>query len=384
MRKTTQMLQETKEYGKGVKNTEIRYSLSPEEIRQQIACSAESVTMTEFLEPVSRLLGFTCRKNVFSPIVRDWLTKEGYMARRDSTGDAPLLTSRGAASGLWEKLSESGSSMVIYCNGQGQQFLLDNLEQILAFERKRWADLEACLTPEFISSISCGEITESPTKFLNRINDRLPSGLFRKFTAADVNIWLVRQKLLEDILVKEEWWRVPTEAGEAVGIEPITLNDVKRDGSRWSLKGKKYILTHLRDIAESLGTGTAYQLVPLCFSVSEEMRSGFTCAERDLTNKNITEWLNAWLETAAGVRFPKGLIPAWLADRGFLTRMDYSEEYVSRNMRRTILVPTEQGKAIGLMMKNGEGYTFLTYRQEAQQYIIQHLEEIAAFWQRKF
>lgn len=219
----------------------------------------------------------------------------------------------------------------------------------------------------------------SPTAFLRQVNAQLPPGLPVQFRTSEVNAWLQKQGLLEDTFMNGRRERVPTEAGASVVLASRSFSNMeKAQGSVWTLEGQRFILDHLRDIVRDIQSGEAFQTIPLELEIPEAVRGAPLSDDPHLTHRGVDDWLNGVLEPATGVRLPRGLIPEWLESKGLLTRA--ARPAGSRNVGKTMLAPTERGRAVGLALDSGVDYRLTVYLADAQRYARDHVKEVIAFW----
>lgn len=136
-----------------------------------------------------------------------------------------------------------------------------------------------------------------------------------------------------------------------------------------------YVSDVLRQVIEAGGLKKAPKTAKLPFSLSEEQISQFQLFPQPIFISAFTERLNSMLESDQVKRLSHRSITAFLEHEGLLTQY---HDYQGRTKRE----PTDRGRALGIFteIRSGQAgpYTVVLYDSNAQQYILDHLEQIAA------
>ena len=111
------------------------------------------------------------------------------------------------------------------------------------------------------------------------------------------------------------------------------------------------------------------------FSITQEQIDSFPSSEYALSLSEITKAINSLIDTTKVKALSYKAIAEFLLDAGILEER-INEFGSSRKF------PTEQGRAIGIFTEERTGrngsYTVMLYNMKAQEFILDHMEEIVA------
>ena len=111
------------------------------------------------------------------------------------------------------------------------------------------------------------------------------------------------------------------------------------------------------------------------FALAPEQRKGLRLTVEPMMVTELARRINGRIDQTAMQKLPNYCITAWLLQEGFLRDVEDQE---GRKARR----PTDKGRALGISeeqrQREEESYWAILYDWKAQNYIVDHLEEIAA------
>ena len=135
----------------------------------------------------------------------------------------------------------------------------------------------------------------------------------------------------------------------------------------------------LRQVIEKGGLKKTPKPPQIPFELSEEQIAGFQLFEQPIFISAITERINSLIENENMRKLSHRSITTFLEQEGFL--IQYSD-FQGKTKRE----PTDQGKTLGISTEvrtsqRGD-YTVVLYNMNAQQYILDHLSQIAMINQK--
>lgn len=330
----------------------------------------------DFMAGLCASLGYTAAPVFLNTAAYNWLVREGYLTRRSRTGSSLtdyLPTQKGLGFGLVaeERTNRAGESYVkLLCGKKSWQLLQDNFEQIIACNQKRWEPLLACLTPEWHSSTACTEEPVTLTAMLNQINSQLPEDLPKKVVPTELSNWLVWKGLLVPAIVRKAPVRLPTRAGEELGIQ--STKHKKNGKILWSIPAQQFILDNLNGIVQDLASGEAYKWGPRELVLSDSVVQSLHPQPKPVPAAYLETVINGAFECKKGqpILVPRGLITSWLYQEG------YTVTGAEPPSGDGSVLPTEKGEAAGLVLFEGRVH----FTQAGQQFIYGHLPQIFDYY----
>jgi hypothetical protein len=320
-------------------------------------------------------LGFTAEPGFLNQSSLDWLIQAGYItAQSIENRSYPdyYTTPKGDRCGLRsvQFISKAGTPRFnIVCGEQGRQLLRNSIKQILALERTRWEPLLACLTPKWHTQASISEKPVNLTNMVKQINRSLPQDLSRKLSPQKISTWLVKNDLMETVVIRNAIKRQPTAAGERIGIQS-TLRE--RNGLvLWHSSAQRFIWDNLNEIVQDLASGEAYKWGPREPVFSEEFRRSLHSTPKLVPAAYLEVVINSALNGESGCPdvFPKGLILSWLYQGKYYTARKEPDG-------RWSIFLTEKGTAAGLAISEGA----LRLSEAGQQFVYDHLQQILDYY----
>ena len=216
--------------------------------------------------------------------------------------------------------------------------------------------------------------------FAKRINDALRST--RKFTATEVNNWLLHEGYLTRIATSNnKMTKRPTQKGVNLGI---TTDEVMKENGRakyyvrCNVNAQRFIRDHLSEIIEFSKTSVAYSGASVRrkpsepFEITQAELAKFEFSETPLMISQITDRINALKTNTSAAKLKATDITEWLLSVGIL-------KVVSLDAKNYKL-PSDIGSEMGISVErrsssNGE-YSIALYNIEAQKFIIDNLHAI--------
>ncbi|MBD5084844.1 MAG: hypothetical protein HDT33_07225 [Clostridiales bacterium] len=333
----------------------------------------KEVPVKSFMHDLCTSLGFTADPHFLNYAAFEWLTQEGYLMAQHKESrqcwnnqPAPKGAGLGLRSAQFTAADGKAYSEIV-CGEQGQMLLRDSIGQIIALERMQWEPLLACLTPKWHSRVPVSEEPLLITAMVKQINSCLPGDLPRVLSAAKLGVWLVKNGLMETILIGKSKRRYPTEAGEKIGIRC----DPNRDRSvLWTAPAQRFLCDNLDGIVQDLASGEAYRWGPREPVLTEELRSKLRPVSKPIQPAYLETVINANLrgEEEYPDILPKRFLAVWLYQEKYsVFRADSGE-----GRKEWSSFPTEEGEKIGLIVSEGQ----LLLSETAQQFIYDNLQRI--------
>ena len=131
----------------------------------------------------------------------------------------------------------------------------------------------------------------------------------------------------------------------------------------------------LRQVIEKGGLKKAPKTTLVPFELTAEQAGRFQLFEQPIFVSAITERINSLTETENMKKLSHRSITAFLEREGYLVQ--YTD-----TQGRTKREPTDRGRALGITTETRTSqrgdYTVVLYNQNAQRYILDHLDQIAA------
>lgn len=239
---------------------------------------------------------------------------------------------------------------------------------------------EWIVTPDVLARIECSALRVGISTFAKRINDALRST--RKFTATEVNNWLLHEGYLTRIATSNnKMTKRPTQKGVNLGI---TTDEVMKENGRakyyvrCNVNAQRFIRDHLLEIIEFSKISVAYSGASVRrkpsepFEITQAELAKFEFSETPLMISQITDRINALKTNTSAAKLKATDITEWLLSVGIL-------KVVSLDAKNYKL-PSDIGSEMGISVErrsssNGE-YSIALYNIEAQKFIIDNLHAI--------
>jgi len=165
----------------------------------------------------------------------------------------------------------------------------------------------------------------------------------------------------------------------ANGIDPITERELPEDSALNNVRLSRcffYVGDVLRQVIDNGGTVGKKVYVSRAdlpaFALTPEQKARVELSDEPLFISRFTEKLNALIDESVMKKLNPKIFGTWLLEKGFLQK-----EIRSGNKSR---VPSAAGRQLGIsseLRQTERGtYTALFYNREAQQFLLDHLEEI--------
>ena len=236
---------------------------------------------------------------------------------------------------------------------------------------------EWIVTPQVISSIECSCVRVSVGTFAKRIDEAL--GSTRKFTATEINNWLVYKGFVESRVADGDFPRCkqPTEKGCNLGLK---LDSITKDNGRikqylrCDINAQKYIRDNLEEIvlfaAQNNSKDKSSKAVANTpFSLTQDELSNFQFSSKPILISEIADRLNSLKKNDEMRKIKATDITDWLVKIGILKKI-----YINEN---TFKLPGQEGARLGISVDHRTGkqgqYTVALYNMEAQKFIIDNI-----------
>ena len=165
----------------------------------------------------------------------------------------------------------------------------------------------------------------------------------------------------------------------ANGIDPIAQYELPEDTALNNVRLSRcffYVADVLQQVIDSGGTVGKPVYIPKeklqPFALTAEQIAQVELGDETLFISKFTEKLNARIDESTMKKLNARIFGAWLLEKGFL-----QEEIRGGNKHR---VPTTAGLQLGITSEFRQtergAYTALLYNREAQQFMLDHLDEI--------
>lgn len=173
----------------------------------------------------------------------------------------------------------------------------------------------------------------------------------------------------------------------ANGINPLTGEEVPEDDvvnnvrlSRCLFFVSKVLQCAIDDAEADMKSGDD-DTAKTSFAITKSALRRYQFSDEPVTVSAISQQLNALIDSGTTKKLDDASITTFLMHNGLLAARDLPD---GRSARR----PTRDGKAIGITTQNrrdssGE-YTVVIYNRNAQEYILNHISEIAELSSRPF
>ena len=172
----------------------------------------------------------------------------------------------------------------------------------------------------------------------------------------------------------------------AQGIDPISGHEVPEDSVINQARLVRcffYVSSVLQQVIDNGGAvvqqpskkrGRAY------FHLTDEMRNQVVYSSEPIMIRRFLQQLNEMIDSETTRQLSATTVTGWLVEKGFLS-VDTDEKGRNRKL------PTQTGLEIGISQENRVGdygeYVAILYNEQAQHFIIDHMEDILDWHGRK-
>ena len=175
-----------------------------------------------------------------------------------------------------------------------------------------------------------------------------------------------------------------------MGIDPITDKPVDETTlhNERLLKCFTYICSALdkqiaamdqASVKPERKTGTSYHRKPP-FAITEEQKQQIQLSGQDCLSSELTQAINDAVDDKSRRKLLVKNINGWLEDQGYMKKITDQQGKEHRDIG-------ERAAEIGLTSKTGMGaygeYPIVMFSEQAQQFVLEHIEEIVAFAEKE-
>ena len=259
------------------------------------------------------------------------------------------------------------------------QILSDIIEHPSAIDEmhrvKGWS-----VTPEVQTKIECTQAYVSISAFAKKIDEALCST--RKFTAAELNPWLVENGYLNYVkLSDDKTTRRPTQKGNEIGI--VLVDDVSENGHRryvvrCDINAQKFIRDRLPEIVEysrTRGNNSELQrkrVVGISYAITQAELLKFPFSQAPVTVRQIADNFNSLRTLEGSGKLKATDLTDWLVGMGILEIVQLG----GKNNK----MPSDVGREIGISVERRQGadgeYCVALYDLEAQRFIVDNIHAL--------
>lgn len=234
---------------------------------------------------------------------------------------------------------------------------------------------ERMITPQMLSSIDCSQYPVSVSMFAQRIDSALR--LSKKFTAHDINPWLMHNGYLEKLIdYRDKSFKRPTQKGIEIGIvvqQSTTASGRVTSSIRLNMFAQQFIRDHLHEIlAFSQSPPRLADLPAVNFTLTRTQLAACPISEVPLSISQIASQISALNLENSPVGLKAGDLADWLMHLGLLC--------VTERNGKNYKLPTAAGREIGIFTEERHGpngdYPIALYSAEAQQFIIDQIHRL--------
>jgi hypothetical protein len=170
----------------------------------------------------------------------------------------------------------------------------------------------------------------------------------------------------------------------ANGIDPITDLEMPADTALNNVRLSRcffYVSDILRQVIENGGVvGSGKRAKKAEFRLTEEQLAEMPFSKEPIGVTNFVALINSLIDENGMKKLTTLAVTSWMSDKGYLTELTDS-------FGRKTRTPTAEGSYIGLMTEarqsmRGE-YTMTLYSEEAQRFVIDHLDAILQAYREK-
>ena len=157
----------------------------------------------------------------------------------------------------------------------------------------------------------------------------------------------------------------------ANGIDPITDNEMPDDSvlnNERMLRCFAYVADILQQVAENGGVG---RVARNKFKITQEQKIHIPLSDTPLPISAVCDNISSAADLAVYRRLSHNKVTEWLEEKGYLQNIAGSKRKTLNDKSAMIGITREER-----ISQQGKPYTANVYSKEAQQFIIDHLDEI--------
>ncbi len=235
---------------------------------------------------------------------------------------------------------------------------------------------ERKLTAQVLSAIECSQYPVSVSAFAQKVDQALRST--RKFTANEINAWLMHQGYLEKLIdYRDKSVKRPTQKGVEIGIfvhQSTTQTGRVTSSIRLNLFAQQFIRDHLQEILafSQNPPKLADQLPHVNFTLTHAQLASCPVSEVPLSISQIASRISSLNLQDSSVGLKAGDLTNWLVHLGLL--------HVVERGGKNYKLPTNAGSEIGIIIEERHGqnglYPIALYTTDAQKFIIDNIHAL--------
>ena len=230
------------------------------------------------------------------------------------------------------------------------------------------------ITAQLLATIECSQSPVSVSAFAQRIDVALR--LAKKFTAADLNSWLLEHGYIEKLRdYKEKSYKRPTPKGIEIGIV-LDQYTTLAGKTTYSVKLNQFAQRFIRDRLPEIMAGASAktnklrtEIPTVSFSLSQEQLSKFEYSATPISISQFTSMLNMLNLDKSQTGLKAADLASWLVSIGLLEVIEHNG--------KSYKLPTQQGRDLGISVDRRQGaagdYLIALYDQNAQRFITDNL-----------
>ena len=233
---------------------------------------------------------------------------------------------------------------------------------------------EIKITAQMLSSIECTQFPISISAFAQKIDAALR--FTKKFTAADLNLWLMEHGYIEKLLdYKDKSYKRPTPKGVETGIvldQYTTIAGKTTYNVKLNQFAQRFICEHLAEIVAlsfERKTKQRTELPSVSFSLSQEQLEQFEFSPTPLSISQIASMINLLNPVKSQTNLKAADLASWLVTLGLLEVVEYNG--------KSNKLPTQTGRNLGITVDRRQGekgdYLIALYDENAQRFIIDNI-----------
>lgn len=235
---------------------------------------------------------------------------------------------------------------------------------------------ERTITPQVLASIECSQYPVSVSMFAQRVDAALR--LSKKFTAHDVNPWLMHNGYLEKLIdYRDKSFKRPTQKGIDIGITVFQSTNASgrvTRSIRLNMFAQQFLRDHLQEILafSQRPPKLAAQSPHVTFTLTRAQLAACPVSEVPLSISQIASQISSLNLQDSSVGLKAGDLTDWLVSLGLL--------HVVERGGKNYKLPTNAGSEIGIIIEERHGQTGLypiaLYTADAQRFIFDNIHAL--------
>ncbi|MDR2519830.1 MAG: hypothetical protein LBC69_02065 [Eubacteriaceae bacterium] len=162
----------------------------------------------------------------------------------------------------------------------------------------------------------------------------------------------------------------------AVGVDPITKEKMPEDATLANVRLARcffFVSDVLQEAIANAGAAQRAGKGPLPFRMAEEEKERVEISQDPVQITKFCERVNACIDPGSSGKLKVAAFGKWLVKNGMLAVVE-----IQGKSQKSV---TEAGKALGINAEprnfDGREYISVTYSEQAQRFLLSHLDEIA-------